>query len=140
MDAIRIAHISDLHFGSPHQEKVWEQLRNYLNDTLKPNLILITGDIAHTPKKELFGTAKDQLDLLRVQRPNPRDAYRVCPGNHDRHPLGNAPGKFASIVNFCRGGAERRRGSTTHSKGLLHHGGCATCACRKEEKDNDADD
>src|SRR3984893_8319869 len=103
MDTIRIAHISDLHFGAQGQREVWELLRNYLNDTVKPNLVLITGDIAHTPKKHLFNRAKSQLDLLRVQRPNPKDAYRVCPGNHDRHPLGNAPGRFAPIVNAYRG-------------------------------------
>jgi 3',5'-cyclic AMP phosphodiesterase CpdA len=103
MDTIRVAHISDLHFGAQGQHEVWELLRDYLNDTLKPNFILITGDIAHTPDMDLFTKAKSQLDLLRVQRSKPSDAYRVCPGNHDRHPLGNAPGQFASIVRTIRG-------------------------------------
>ena len=86
MGSIRIAHLSDLHFGARDQEKVWPLLGDYLNDTVKPNFILITGDIAHTPNIKLFEKAKSQLDLLRVQGPKPTDAYRVCPGNHDRHP------------------------------------------------------
>jgi UDP-2,3-diacylglucosamine pyrophosphatase LpxH len=103
MSTIRIAHISDLHFGSQGQIACWQQLRDYLNDTLKPTLVLVTGDIVHTPKGALFHAAKEELDLLRVARPNPRDAYRVCAGNHDRHPLGNASGKLAPFINLIRG-------------------------------------
>jgi len=103
MDELRIAHISDLHFGSPRQCNVWNSLRDFLNGTLKPNFILVTGDIAHTPNRNLFERAATELNQLRVTRPNPQDAYRVCPGNHDRHPLGNAPGDLAAIFNAMRG-------------------------------------
>jgi 3',5'-cyclic AMP phosphodiesterase CpdA len=103
MDVIRIADISDLHFGSERQTEAWELLRNHLNDVIKPNLVLVTGDIAHTPDKDLFEEAQRQLSLLRVDRQNPKDAYRVCAGNHDRHPFGNAPGWLDPTINWIRG-------------------------------------
>ena len=91
MAAIRIVHLSDLHFGADLQQReIWISLRNYINDTLKPQLVLITGDIVHTPRKALFIDARDELNDLRVDGPNATDAYRICAGNHDRHFFGNA--------------------------------------------------
>ena len=92
MGTIRIAHISDPHFGSSLQLPVWLDACKYLNETLKPHLVLVTGDIVHTPDKHLYKYAKTELDKLKTIGANPTTSYIVCAGNHDRHPYGNAPG------------------------------------------------
>ena len=80
--AIVIAHISDPHFGSERASEVWRLAAEFLVNDLKPELILVTGDLVHTPAEEWYNTARDALDNLR--RP-----YFVCAGNHDRFVLGN---------------------------------------------------
>ena len=67
MGAIAIAHISDPHFGSEKASEVWRLVTTFLVNDLKPELVLVTGDLAHTPKAEWYDTAKDALDNL--QRP-----------------------------------------------------------------------
>lgn len=49
---ILIAHVSDPHFGSPAAEDVWELVRLKL-DAIKPDLLLVTGDLVHTPNPDL---------------------------------------------------------------------------------------
>jgi hypothetical protein len=103
MGTIRIAHISDPHFGSVNQQAVWRSARDFINGTIKPHLVLVTGDIVHTPGQQLYKTARDELDQLTVVGPKPKDSYRVCAGNHDRHPLGNAPGPFRKVWESIAG-------------------------------------
>jgi 3',5'-cyclic AMP phosphodiesterase CpdA len=88
-DEVAIVHISDLHLGSPKSEDVWRSVSAFLQDAgkLKPDLILVTGDLVHTPNKNLYNKAKDHLDNLRIP-------YLICAGNHDRHGLGNKRGRF----------------------------------------------
>jgi UDP-2,3-diacylglucosamine pyrophosphatase LpxH len=87
---IKIAHLSDLHFGMKEQEKIWTSLSDYINNELKPHITLITGDIVDTPRKSLYTTAKEALDRLRSVGAGAH--YVLCPGNHDRHFRGNALG------------------------------------------------
>src|SRR5260370_19147364 len=91
MDPVVIAHLSDLHFGAAKTDDVWDALVSYVNDTLKPHLVLITGDIVDSPRPELFERAKRQIDRLLPQA-KPTERYRVCPGNHDRFCRGNSGG------------------------------------------------
>lgn len=93
MDPVRIAHLSDLHFGCDDQQSVWESLKCYLI-ALKPELVLVTGDIVDSPSKKAFEVAAAQLRLAAPGRANHQGFY-VCPGNHDRYWRGNAFGKFA---------------------------------------------
>lgn len=86
MDEIRIAHISDLHFGAWGQTTTWELLKDRLQNQVHPHLILVTGDIANTPRKKFFRTARSELDNL-CQGIAAR--YLVCAGNHDRFFYGN---------------------------------------------------
>jgi hypothetical protein len=97
MGSVRIAHISDPHFGSENQAEVWRSVRDYLNGTITPHLVLVTGDIVHTPDQALYLQAQNELDHLKVVDPNQTDSYRVCAGNHDRHPWGNAPGRLQTF-------------------------------------------
>lgn len=79
--AIAIAHISDPHFGSPRAGEVWRHVNKFLR-TLKPKLVLVTGDLVHTPEEKLYDEALNALEGLELD-------YFVCSGNHDRYVLGN---------------------------------------------------
>jgi 3',5'-cyclic AMP phosphodiesterase CpdA len=104
MGEIRIAHISDPHFGSDDvQLRVWRSVIGFLNNTVKPHLVLVTGDVVHTPDQQLYKRARQELDRLTVIGSNPQDSYRVCAGNHDWHPLGNAPGRLQKVWEFIAG-------------------------------------
>jgi len=76
-----IAHLSDLHFGSPHYREVWALTAQFLTE-MQPELLLITGDLVDTPRKALYEEVKASLDSLRIP-------YFVCAGNHDRFYMGN---------------------------------------------------
>lgn len=88
---IRIAHLSDLHFGAHRRFDAWESMADYLAKVEKPKLILVTGDIVDSPKTSWFALAKQRLDDLAKRLDA---AYFVCPGNHDIYWRGNRlPGR-----------------------------------------------
>jgi 3',5'-cyclic AMP phosphodiesterase CpdA len=71
-----IAHLSDLHFGSPNDLEVWGLTVQCLLE-IKPDLPLLAGDLVDTPLERLYEQVKSRLDSLRIP-------YYVCAGNHDR--------------------------------------------------------
>jgi len=75
---VRIIHLSDLHFGAEGQEGIWRSLAAHIK-VLKPDLILVSGNIVHSPERVHFQNAKEELNKLDA------DAYVVCAGDHDRH-------------------------------------------------------
>jgi 3',5'-cyclic AMP phosphodiesterase CpdA len=93
MEPVRIAHISDLHFGgADNQKDAWDVLADFLQNKIKPDLVLVTGDIVNTPKTKLYEEARQALDgLCKNVQNKPEVRYLVCPGNHDRWRFGNAP-------------------------------------------------
>ena len=96
MGAVRIAQISDLHFGASFQDATWAILRNHLQTEIQANrihLVLVTGDIVNTPRAKLFEAARRELDSLDAN-------YLVCAGNHDRHPLGNS-WRVLRVINWA---------------------------------------
>src|SRR5664280_1649467 len=119
MEPILIAHLSDLHFGEGDSNAVWDALVTYINDTLKPHLVLVTGDVVNTPDAALFRRAKEQLDRLRP-RSTPEDRYRLCPGNHDRFWLGNSAGKPGFWTRML-GGNDEARNLTRPAHGELEN-------------------
>ena len=95
MATIRIAHLSDLHFGASRQIETWGILKRHLIEQVQKNLlhlVIVTGDIADTPDDKLLRLARDELNNLGV-------AYYVCAGNHDRHKKGNTT-RVVKPVNF----------------------------------------
>lgn len=66
MGTVRIAHISDLHFGVKNgQEATWQILKKHLRDQIEKklfHLVLVTGDIVDSPKEDILGKARDELD------------------------------------------------------------------------------
>lgn len=87
-----IAHISDLHFGARGQDETWNQLKTHLVDEVKPQLILVTGDIVNTPRKKHLNKAWTELEDLRTKLEG--TSYFVCQGNHDSFFYGN---RLASV-------------------------------------------
>ncbi len=79
---IALAHISDLHFGHDKKdEDAWELLEQILKK-LKPNLLLVSGDLVDTPRKEHFAKALQKLQGLGIP-------FYACLGNHDWYRKGN---------------------------------------------------
>jgi len=85
-----IAHLSDLHFGSANYSEVWALTAQFLTE-VKPELLLITGDLVDTPRKALYEEVKASLDSLRIP-------YFVCAGNHDRFYMGNQLPPWTRVV------------------------------------------
>ena len=79
-----IAHLSDLHFGKIDAELL-EPLRRLLH-ALKPDVLVVSGDLTQRAKPEQFREARRYLDTL----PKPQV---VVPGNHDV-PLYNVLDRF----------------------------------------------
>jgi len=90
-DEIIIAHVSDPHFGSKRQEECWQVISQHIRTAVRPNLLLVTGDLVDWPSRELYKAAKNALDSLGSD-------YYVCAGNHDRHIKGNVSRRLASIL------------------------------------------
>ena len=99
-EIVRIAHLSDPHFGAGGNTAVWDTLVDFLCKKVCPELVLITGDLVNTPTKKHFARVQAALEELNTGlggSPGQNKKYIVCAGNHDRHIFGNAiPGKKAS--------------------------------------------
>jgi len=88
-----LAHLSDLHFGSV-DPAILEPLRRKVH-ALKPDLVVVSGDLTQRARKAQFREAREFLDSL----PRPQ---LVVPGNHDV-PLYNVFQRFFSpLRNYQR--------------------------------------
>lgn len=75
MSRVKIAHLSDPHFGTIH-EGVQEGLLESLN-TLRPDLVLVSGDITQRARRNQFEAARRFKNSI---HPIP---FFAVPGNHD---------------------------------------------------------
>ena len=107
---MRIAHLSDLHFGA-HDPKLIEPLCGAIKDA-KPDLVAITGDITQFGKKREFAQARRFVDRL------PAPAL-VAPGNHDTPYFNLVSRLFHPFSRFER---------CFDSRNLGHHVSPALCA------------
>jgi 3',5'-cyclic AMP phosphodiesterase CpdA len=83
---IRIAHISDLHYGgSGFEVEYWTQAKQAILASA-PNLIVVSGDLVEHPIRENLITAKQELDGLAGEV---GARLFVVPGNHDLFVAGN---------------------------------------------------
>ena len=86
-----LAHISDLHLdaGTRATERATHALDHRTQLSRRPDALLVTGDVAHTPTTAHYHQAADLFDL-----PFP---VLTCPGSHDdraalsQHLLGRRP-------------------------------------------------
>ncbi|MBX3515551.1 MAG: SUMF1/EgtB/PvdO family nonheme iron enzyme [Rhodospirillales bacterium] len=89
---IRILHLSDIHFRVSKKwdaDPVLRELANFIKreveSGLKPDLVAITGDLAHAGIAEEYKLAKEWLEnyLWPAVGNLPRDRLLLVPGNHD---------------------------------------------------------
>ncbi len=124
----RIIHLSDPHFGTTTTEKVASLTTSVL--ALKPDLVVLSGDVTQRAQKEQFNEAKHFCDGLQPLK------ILAVPGNHDI-PLFNLALRFLSPykgfekhfgfpvnTNILLNGIEVKGLNTTHPKrhvqGKLH--------------------
>jgi 3',5'-cyclic AMP phosphodiesterase CpdA len=74
----RIAHLSDLHFGTETAPVLTELARSVL--AFAPDLVVVTGDLTQRARASQFRSARQFLDALPF-------AKLIVPGNHDIAPL-----------------------------------------------------
>lgn len=73
---LTLLQISDLHFGPPYIEKIGEAALRIAPD-LKPDAVIVSGDLTQRAKREQFEAAKEFMTRL------PDVPRLVIPGNHD---------------------------------------------------------
>ncbi|RJQ30918.1 MAG: metallophosphoesterase [Actinobacteria bacterium] len=80
--SIKIAHITDIHTGSQYfVNNLLTRVVKELND-LKPDVLIVTGDLTTMGFKQEFTTAKAFIDRIEVKH------KVVIPGNHDSRNVG----------------------------------------------------
>ncbi|MEA3064884.1 MAG: hypothetical protein QOJ27_1330 [Sphingomonadales bacterium] len=93
--AARIAHLSDLHFGS-HDPKVVEGATAWLQEQ-QPDLVILSGDFTQRARLEQFRQASAWLNRLR----SAGWPILAVPGNHDV-PLYDVVTRFAAPLHRYR--------------------------------------
>jgi Icc protein len=77
-----IAHISDLHCGSPHfVPSLLDRALVEINE-LEPDVVICSGDLTGDGLRGEFVTARDYLDRVECEH------LLVIPGNHDSRNVG----------------------------------------------------
>jgi 3',5'-cyclic-AMP phosphodiesterase len=98
----KIAHLSDIHCGSPHfQPELLERAIEEINE-LRPDLTIVSGDLTTDGFKAEYELAREYLDRI------DSDDLIVVPGNHDSRNVG--------YVHFEDMFGSRTR--TVHEKGV----------------------
>ena len=90
-DTFRLLHFSDSHRGRQFREELWEHFVSKAV-TLRPHVILITGDCVDTPWRWTLQAAKIDIDKLELainegRQPHERCHIRITPGKHDESGL-----------------------------------------------------
>jgi Icc protein len=81
MTELTIAHISDIHAGSPYfVPSLMDRVVVELNE-LEPDIVLCTGDLTEMGFRQDYVTAKEYWDRIEAPR-------IVIPGNHDARNVG----------------------------------------------------
>ncbi|MBN2168596.1 MAG: metallophosphoesterase [Actinobacteria bacterium] len=78
----KIAHISDLHVGSPHFEPMMLEAVILEINEFHPDIVVVCGDITNDGFKQEYGHAKQYLE--RIECGN----KIITPGNHDSRNVG----------------------------------------------------
>jgi Calcineurin-like phosphoesterase len=82
---IRIAHLSDLHYGGSFDLALWQSVRKAVAQ-FAPNFIIVTGDVVDHPDRRHLLSVKGELDTLGDE--TGAEVF-VVPGNHDLFYYGN---------------------------------------------------
>ena len=86
----RFVHISDIHSKPAHkleQHRVFEELKDDLQERARkgwrPDLVLVTGDLAYRAAPEEYQQVGEHLGDLADSLGLAREKIVICPGNHD---------------------------------------------------------
>ena len=86
----KILHISDLHFGQAHAfgkrlsaEDLVKLFLGELEQSRRPNLLVISGDIANHGEEVEFARGRQFIEMLMQYLSIEVDRLVLCPGNHD---------------------------------------------------------
>src|SRR5215204_5310780 len=89
----KIAHISDLHFGAA--DPLVAELLAEAIESIRPDLVVVSGDLTQRARKSQFLEARSFLDRLSFPQ-------LIVPGNHDV-PLYNVFDRFVNpLENYQR--------------------------------------
>jgi 3',5'-cyclic AMP phosphodiesterase CpdA len=84
---MHILHLSDLHFGTSEQARLWSNqlVQDLRNELSIPNLdaLILSGDIANKSTKCEYEAAQQFLDSFRADFPLAPEQITIVPGNHD---------------------------------------------------------
>jgi metallophosphoesterase superfamily enzyme len=86
---LKILHLSDFHFTAVNamqdivMSSLSRQIESICNKESKPNILIITGDIAFGGKKEEYEIAKVFIDKIAEFCEISNDKIFIIPGNHD---------------------------------------------------------
>ncbi|KRR03750.1 metallophosphoesterase family protein [Bradyrhizobium valentinum] len=83
----RIAHISDIHFGTTFNFEIWNKTKDEIIG-LRPRTIIVSGDFTDDPDPLLLLAAKSELEDV-CTACGPGTEFFIVPGNHDLLDLGN---------------------------------------------------
>jgi 3',5'-cyclic AMP phosphodiesterase CpdA len=86
---VRLLHLSDIHFGSEDREAL--DAVEQFSSRVKPDAIVIAGDITQSGKRSEFEAARKWFDSLGVP-------LIVAPGNHDT-PIYHLPARMVAPFN-----------------------------------------
>ena len=77
---MKIVQLSDMHVGGFFRQNIFDVLVNEINSQIKPDCIIITGDLTDDGLLVQFEKAYEEIDKLNCQN------KIIIPGNHDyRH-------------------------------------------------------
>lgn len=85
-DSYVIAHLSDLHVGLPQFERNFELFFPVI-EKIKPDVIVITGDLVDSPNEQYIERAKEVIGKLKSLSYK-KDSLFLVLGNHDRFEKG----------------------------------------------------
>lgn len=89
----KIAHISDLHFGTENKV-VAEGLLRDINE-IAPSIVIVSGDLTQRARSSQFKAAKEYLDRLRFNK-------IIVPGNHDIPLFDLFRRFFFPLTRYCK--------------------------------------
>ncbi len=94
-------HISDLHFGIRFNKSKWDDLISCTKNDIRPDAIVITGDVVNSPwcwKLKEVRRELDQFSSVLEQAMGKKIPIRVIPGNHDTRWQGLIPIVFILLI------------------------------------------
>lgn len=91
-EVIRVLHLSDFHFREKDQWnaervliKMSGAISDFVNGGLKPDLVVLSGDLAHSGKRQEYKLASQWIDeyLMKALHGFQKSNLFIVPGNHD---------------------------------------------------------